>query len=124
MAEPSELTDRLRAVREEIARVEAELERLRDEHEDLRLRLEGAEQVPTDSIPPNRVRITPSIRDILRQSESPLTRSDIVYSLQSRGIQASEDAVSASLSYLKRQGWAKNVSRLWMRVERFDSDET
>ncbi|MGA6168615.1 hypothetical protein, partial [Amycolatopsis magusensis] len=113
MTEANEPVRRLADVRHEIAQLEARLEALRDEQRSLSRRVDAVgsscQSLETDQ---SRVRLTPEVRAILREADVPLTRHDIVLALFDRGISASDDSVSASLSYLKSRGWARNASGL------------
>ncbi|MCP9951700.1 hypothetical protein [Actinomadura madurae] len=120
MEELEAIKRRLAKVRREISSASEELQRLRAEEYGLMLsiaRLTG-QPLPRPVDEPPRAgrqapRITPVIREILSKAEQPLTRTDIVDRLLPFGVKATPDAVSASLSYLRRTGAVTNAGGLW-----------
>lgn len=117
------LRSRLAEVRREIAATSEQLQRLRDEEYGLSLSLARMTGDPSPSPPDvessrttptsGKARITPAVRALLAESSSPLTRMEIVGQLGEDGISTSPDAVSASLSYLRKQGTAINAGGRW-----------
>jgi hypothetical protein len=117
------LRRRLAEVRGEIAAASEQLQQLRDEEYGLSLsltRMTGAstptpQRVESSQVVPSsgRARITPTVRTLLAESPCPLTRVEIAQQLVDDGVRATPDAVSASLSYLRRQGVASNAGGRW-----------
>lgn len=117
---------RLEELRRDIASTLERLNRLRDEEYGLALALARLTGVPSPSRPSKDVgrtpdastgsRLTPLVRAVLRQSATPLTRVEVRERLQAGGRDVSLDAVSASLSYLRRHGMAANLSGSWIAV--------
>lgn len=133
------MREQLRAVRAEISKTAILLERLRDEERGLRLalaRVAGeatssnavAEEVASSrtngrSSRPRGGRLTPLVRATLEASAEPLDRHAIVDRLSEAGRQTTPDAVSASLSYLHRQGYVRSDGGLWAVRRSTDLDD-
>jgi DNA-binding transcriptional ArsR family regulator len=117
------MRQRLVEVRRKIATVCERLQQLRDEEYGLALslaRITGDVAPPSpgghvtpEPRPARRVRLTPAVRSVLASAEQPLTRNEITEQLLDLGLDASPDAVSASLSYLQRAGGVRNAAGRW-----------
>ena len=117
------LRQRLAEVRGEIAAASEQLQQLRDEEYGLSLSLARMTGTPMPAPPgvessqvapsSGRARITPTVRALLAESSCPLTRVEIAQQLAEDGVRATPDAVSASLSYLRKQGVASNAGGRW-----------
>jgi hypothetical protein len=117
----------LAELRREITSTSERLRRLKDEEYGFALALArltgGPHPRPPDvsdigrgSSTSARLRLTPLVRLVLQRSAAPLTRSEVREILSAGGGAVSLDAVSASLSYLKRQGVAANVGGAWVAI--------
>jgi hypothetical protein len=125
MDELEAIQRRLAQVRREIAVASEHLQQLRDEEYGLSLAVarltSGPLPEPTvDHTSPapatageSKVRITPAVRAILTETDHPLTRHEIAKRLSELGLSVSPDTVSASLSYLRKAGTARNAAGRW-----------
>ena len=114
---------RLVEVRREITSATEHLQRLRDEEYGLSLSLARMTGGKSPSRPAHQVvrrarsqgggRLTPAVRAILETAEQPLTRMEIAELLSEDGRDATPDAVSASLSYLRRLRIVVNHGGCW-----------
>lgn len=59
-------------------------------------------------------RLTPLVRDAIRRSAVPVTRHQLVHILSEDTVDMIPDAVSASLSYLRRRGVARDIDGGWI----------
>lgn len=123
MEELEAIQRRLARVRNEIAATAARLQQLREEEHGLALSVarlsDSAEGVVDDGRLPDpsgsgeKMRITPVVRALLASGDRPLTRHEITSKLSEVGLSVSPDAVSASLSYLRRRGAIRNAGGRW-----------
>jgi hypothetical protein len=118
------LQRRLADVRRRIAATAEQLDQLKDEEYGISLALarltdgpvpqrESATRSAGQHRPSKDQRLTPLVRNTLQQSPEPMTRHEIADALSSRGAEVDVNAVSASLSYLRRHGVAVNVGGAW-----------
>lgn len=124
MASPTDvetLRARLLQVRSEIAAASQHLERLRDEEFGIALAIARLTDSPlptrqgdSRSSGEVRYRVTPLVRSILGAASGPLTRNEICEEVAKLGSPTSADIVSASLSYLRRKGFALNTGGAWV----------
>jgi hypothetical protein len=123
MDELEAIQRRLTWVRREINVASARLQQLKEEERGLALsvaRLSGswdqgmAASHASQALRSSRqTRLTPTVRSLLIRAGGPMTRHEIAEQLSETGLQASLDAVSASLSYLRRTGAVHNADGHW-----------
>ncbi|MBP2477721.1 DNA-binding NarL/FixJ family response regulator [Crossiella equi] len=64
-----------------------------------------------------RQRLTPEVRRVLQESAAALTRHEIAERLSTTNTTVEVNAVSASLSYLRRLGVVANIDGSWIAIE-------